>query len=103
MARAAGPATRIKVVIRRSSLLLKCVVLAALILCTVVVTMLFGTVQQQKAQAEALRQQAAQLEQENQKLEQDIAGLGTLEGIKQIAKEKLGLVEPGSWFFSLNK
>ena len=47
-----------------------------------------------QAKAEQWRAQAQQLEQENQALEDKIDNLGTLEGIKDIAKEELGLVDP---------
>lgn len=47
-----------------------------------------------QARAEQWRAQAQQLEQENQALEDKIDNLGTLEGIKDIAKEELGLVDP---------
>ena len=47
-----------------------------------------------RTRAEQYRAQAQQLEQENQALEDKIDNLGTLEGIKDIAKEELGLVDP---------
>ena len=47
-----------------------------------------------QARAEQWRAQAQQLEQENQALEDKIDNLGTLEGIKDIAQDELGLVDP---------
>ena len=47
-----------------------------------------------QAQAERWRAQAQQLEQEQQDLEDKIDNLGTLEGIKDIAQDELGLVDP---------
>lgn len=47
-----------------------------------------------RQRAEQWRAQAQQLEQENQSLEEKIDNLGTLEGIKDIAQEELGLVDP---------
>ena len=43
---------------------------------------------------DSLRHQAAQLEQENSQLEQDIDSLGSLDSLQQIAKDELGLVDP---------
>ena len=99
MARAAKP-QRVKLIFRHSSPLLKCIVLAALVLSIVALLTLRSAIHRTQNQAETLRQEAAALKEENKNLEQSIAGLGTLESIKQIAMEKLGLVEPGSWFFS---
>ena len=47
-----------------------------------------------QARKEQWRAQAQQLEQENQELEEKIDNLGTLEGIKDIAQDELGLVDP---------
>lgn len=47
-----------------------------------------------QAEAEQRRAQAQQLEQERQALEEKIDNLGTLEGIKDIAQDELGLVDP---------
>ena len=47
-----------------------------------------------QARMDQARTQAQQLEQENLALEEKIDNLGTLEGIKDIAKEELGLVDP---------
>lgn len=47
-----------------------------------------------QARAEQWRAQAQQLEQENQNLEDKIDNLGTLEGIKDIAQDELGMVDP---------
>ena len=55
--------------------------------------------QQLQDQTEAYRQQAALLEQNNQKLSLYISQLGTVQGVKHIANEKLGLVDPNDFFF----
>ena len=46
-----------------------------------------------------LKDQAAQLEQSNQKLNLYLSQLGTVQGVKHIANEKLGLVDPNDFFF----
>ena len=50
-------------------------------------------------QAEILRQEAAVLEQENQILRDRISILGTVESVKQIARDILGLVDPDTVIF----
>ena len=54
---------------------------------------------QAKEKARALKDQAAALEQQNAALEQHIDDLNTLEGIENIAKEELGLVDPDTIIF----
>jgi len=53
--------------------------------------------------AEQWRAQAQQLEQENQALEDKIDNLGTLEGIKDIAQEELGMVDPDTVIITPDK
>lgn len=99
MAKRKNPLSRIRLVYRRSSPLLKCVVLAAIVLSTVAILTLRSSILELRSSTESLRAEAAGLEQENQKLEQSIAELGTVQSIKRIAREKLGLVDPDSVFF----
>lgn len=89
----------VRVVFRRSSMLLKCVVLTAVVLSTVTLVTVGAVTGQIRNQTEGYRQQAAQLEQDNQKLNLHISQLGTVQGVKQIAKDKLGLVDPNDFFF----
>lgn len=91
--------SRIRLVYRRSSPLTKCVVLAAILLSTVTVITLGAVRREAQAQTEALRQEAAVLEQENQELRDSISILGTVESVKQIAKDVLGLVDPDTVIF----
>lgn len=85
---------RIRLVYRRSSTTAKVIVLAAIILSTAALLTLRGAIQDANAEAQALRDQASQLEQEQNKLQENINGLGSLNGIEQIAKDELGLVNP---------
>ena len=91
--------SRIRLVYRRSSTLLKCVVLASIVLCTICLMVLRGAIVENQKQAESLRQQAAALEKENERLELYISELNTVQGVKRIAMEQLGLVSPGTIFF----
>ena len=100
MARSKNPFSRIRLVYRRSSTLLKCVVLAAILLSTVAILALRHSIQKAQAQADDLRSQAAALEQENDRLSSYIAELGTVQSIKRIAGEELGLVDPDTIFFT---
>ena len=59
-----------------------------------------SSLQTQLEQQQSLKQQAAQLEQDNQLLTQHIAELGTVQSVKRIATEELGLVDPNSQFFT---
>ena len=80
-------------------MLLKCVVITAVVLSAVTMVTVGAVTQQMQDQAEEYRQQAAQLEQNNQKLNLYISQLGTVQGVKHIANEKLGLVDPNDFFF----
>lgn len=92
--------SRIRLVYRRSSPLVKCVVLAMIVLSTAALIALGAAIQTERQQTEALRQQAAWLEQENQRLDKSIAELGTVQSVKRIATEKLGLVDPDTIIFT---
>lgn len=91
--------SRIRLVYRRSSTLLKCVVLTAIVLSTVCLIALRGAILETRKKTDELRIQAAELEQRNKRLERYIAGIGTVEGIKNIAFDKLGLVDPDTIIF----
>ncbi|MBQ6839356.1 MAG: cell division protein FtsL [Oscillospiraceae bacterium] len=99
MANRKNPFRRIRLVYRRSSTLLKCAVLAVIVLSTVALLAIHVAIGQTRQDAEALRSQAARLEKENRQLTQAIAEVGTVQSIKRIAMEELGLVDPDSEFF----
>ena len=95
-----NPFSHIRLIYRRSSTLVKCVVLATIVLCTAALGIIRISIQTSKGQQADLQQQAAQLEQENRNLTRQIAELGTVESVKRIATLKLGLVDPNSQFFT---
>ena len=99
MANRKNPFRRIRLVYRRSSTLLKCAVLAVIVLSTVALLAIHFTIGQTRQEAEELRIQAARLEQENRALTEAIAEIGTVQSIKRIAMEELGLVDPDAAFF----
>lgn len=96
MAENRNPFTAVKLVYRRSRTLTKIVVLVAVVLSMAALLTLHSAIRTTEHSAEDLRFQAAQLEQENSRLEQYINELGTVQGIIRIAQEKLGLIDPDS-------
>ncbi len=100
MAAKKHPFRRIRLIYRRSSTLVKCVVLAAIVLSTAALLILRTSIQTAQDRQQILQQQAAQLEQDNRRLTQYIAELGTVQSVKRIATQELGLVDPDSQFFT---
>lgn len=88
--------SRVRLVYRRSSLLLKCTVLTTIVLCTVCLAIIGHTIRTDRQRTEANRQEAAALESENKQLTDKKNGLGTVQSVEQIASEELGLVKPGT-------
>lgn len=85
---------KVRLVFGRSHPLLKTAVAALITAATVTIVTLSLGYRQTKQQIELLRQQAVELERENARLEENIQSLGTVESIKRIAAEELGLVDP---------
>ncbi len=94
------PFTRIRLVYLRSSPVLKCAVLAALLLSTAALLSLRSSISSEQESIRQLQQQAIELQQQNAQLHSDIADLGSEESIRTIAAKKLGLTDPGAKFFS---
>lgn len=99
MDKSKNPFSRIRLVYRRSSPLLKCVVLATIVLSTAALITLNISIREVQARTEALRARAAELEWSNEQLQEYIDELGTVKSIIRIAGEKLGLVDPDTTFF----
>lgn len=91
-----NPLRKIQLVYRRSSTLLKCTVVATLLLCSGALLVLRHQLLETKRQAEELRQQAIVLEQEQQYLENSISQLGTVQSVTELAGKLLGLVDPNT-------
>ena len=94
MASFKSPFRRIRLVYRKSPTLLKCVLLAAIVLSIAALLALRTSILDSRQEQEALRQQAAILEEENRELEDRIDDLGSVKSVEQIAEEELGLVDP---------
>lgn len=93
---------RIRLVRRRSSTLTKCVVLATLVLATVAVILLNSMRLDAKERQEKARKDMAVAITKNEELKENIAILGTVDSIEQIAEDVLGLVYPDTIIFETN-
>jgi cell division protein FtsL len=91
---------RIRLVYRRSSLLLKVLVLVTILASAAALLALRGLMLGYQQQRQALQYQALQLQQENAELTEHIAELGTEDSIRRIAMEELGLMDPNGQFFN---
>lgn len=86
--------TKVRIVFRRGSLALKLAVLAVVTLSLFTLLVVWVYKQQAEKDYEDLKDQAIVLEQENSRLQEAIDMLGSIKSVAQIAKEKLGLVDP---------
>ena len=100
MAKRKNPFSRVRLVYRRSKPLTKMVVTVAILLSMVALISLGVAQRAAKNRAAELQQQAQELSQKNEALREDISQLGTVESVQKIARELLGLVTPGTVFFS---
>ena len=94
---------RIRLVSRRSPMLLKILVLVTILVSAAALLALRGSMLRYQQQKQALQAQALQLQQENAKLTEYIAELGTEDSIRRIAMEELGLMDPDAQFFNPGK
>ncbi len=103
MAKHGNPFEQIRFVYKRSSRLTKIVVLCTIVLSTVTLLTIQSQLQSAQAQKDFLQNQAAQLEQENNQLKENIDDLGSVDSVEQIAKDELGLVNPDTVIMAPNK
>lgn len=87
---------KIKLVFRRSSLPLKIAVLAMVVLSATALITIWVQKEQAKNDRDELRAQAIIEEQKKSRLEDAVSKVGTLQGIFQVAREELGLVDPNT-------
>ena len=85
---------RIRFVRKPSNRLTKLILLCAVLLSAVTLLTLGISLHNAQLQADALKNQAAQLEQENDRLQDKIDILGSVDSVEQIAREELGLDYP---------
>lgn len=91
-----NPFRRIRLKYRRSSTLVKCMVLAMVVVCTAALLTLRFALLDTKQQLSDKRNEAAVLEQENKALERSIAQLGSVQSVIELAGELLDLVDPNT-------
>lgn len=87
---------RYRVVFSQSSPLLKILVVLLLTFSLVALAALTWVKLSVEKQTEALREEAVAVSGENQKLENRLADMESDDTVKEIAKEELGLAEPGT-------
>ena len=91
--------SKIQLVKRRSGKLTIIAIVIAIVLSMGALTMLHLSIRDMKNRTEDLRDKAAQLEEENAELLEDIDQVDSIHGIVEIAKEELGLVQPDAVFY----
>ena len=95
-----NPFHQIRLVYRRSPMILKILVLVTILASAAALLALRGSMLRYQQQSQVLQSQAVQLQQENAELAARIAELGTKDSIRRIATEELGLVDPNAQFFN---
>ena len=99
MGKSENPFGHIKIKYRRSSTLVKCVVLTTVIVCTVALLVLRFAILDAREKEESLKNEASAIQQENDSILKRIQELGTVESIKDLAGKLLGLVDPDTVIF----
>ena len=92
---------RVRIVCTRSPILLKCAVLVTLVVCVGALTVMGIGISQYQDGTDALRAQAAQLENENAELEEMTRQKDTVDGIQTIAEKKLDMVDDDTVFYDV--
>lgn len=94
MAKFKNPFAGIKVTYTRTHPMTRVVIITVLVLCTITLITLRFLSWQRTSEIEAMRQEAAALEAENDDLQSKIDGKDSVEGLEQIAGDELDLVDP---------
>lgn len=84
---------------KKSSLLIKLVILILVVYATVTLVSLQSQISAKRAEAEALSNSISIEKQINQRSQEAIDNLDTDEGVEDVARTKLGLVAPGEIIF----
>ena len=91
---------KVRLVFQKSSPWLKIAIIALVLVCTITLVALTIGIGISKANTEAMRQEALELEQDNDRLSQEVKEFGTIQSIKRLAEKLLGLVDPDTVFFT---
>lgn len=84
---------------KKAGILTKLVILALLVYLSVTLLNLHRQISSAQTQLDALTQQVTEQTQRNAQLSDDVANSGDPDRIAQIARDKLGLVQPGEKVF----
>ena len=84
---------------RKSSLLIKLVVLILVVYATITLVSLQSQISAKREEAEALSKSITSAEEENQRLQDAIDNIDSDESVEEIARNKLGMTFPGEITF----
>ncbi|HIT33613.1 MAG TPA: septum formation initiator family protein [Candidatus Faecousia intestinigallinarum] len=84
----------VRLILQRSHPMLRIALLGMLVLCILSMVALGILIQTTRQETAALREQALELQEQNQKLQDYLEQLGSVEAIQRIAQEELGLYLP---------
>ena len=91
--------SKVRFVRRRSGKWTIIAIIIAIVLSMGSLTALHLSMSQLKNRTEDLRDKAAQLEAENEDLQEDIEQVDSIQGIVEIAEKELGLAQPDAVFY----
>lgn len=80
----------------------KIAVLSLIVFCTVILLMTHGALERNKQRIQDMEQQILELEQESQKLQEYISNKDTDDGVKDVAQEELGMVDPDTVIYDFD-
>ena len=93
------PLRNVQVTFQKSSPVTKIVVICAIILCAAAMITMRLSQRSLEAQTAEMEQQAAQLIIDNEKLQDRIDDVGSVQSVQQIAQDELDMVFPDTEFF----
>ncbi len=99
MAKIPNPFSRVQIEFRHSRPLTKIMVIVAIVLSMTALVALRLAQNHVQAQTDEMRSQAAYLEHENEILDDRLDNMDSVQTVKEIAKEELGLVDPDTVVF----
>ena len=97
------PLRNIQITFRKSSPLVKVAVIAAILLFSTAMICLRISQRELERQTAGMEREAAQLIEENEKLEDRIDDVGSVQSVQDIAQEELDMVFPDTVFFDSGK
>ena len=99
MAKEKIPLRNMQITVRRSSPVVKIILICAIVLFTVAMITLRWKQNELERQTADMKQQAAQLIIENENLQEKIEDVDSVQGVQEIAQAELDMVFPDAEFF----